>query len=80
MPLYAHQEVLIRIKDTNDNVPQTVEPLYNASVPENSGPDIGVIRIQAYDLDTSLEQNLTFEITGGNSEGYFKIDQFTGKK
>lgn len=79
VPLYAHQEVLIRIKDTNDNVPQTVEPLYNASVPENSGPDIGVIRIQAYDLDTSLEQNLTFEITGGNSEGYFKIDQFTGQ-
>lgn len=79
VPLYAHQEVLIRINDTNDNVPQTVEPLYNASVPENSGPDIGVIRIQAYDLDTSLEQNLTFEITGGNSEGYFKIDQFTGQ-
>ncbi|GAB1601746.1 protocadherin Fat 1 isoform X5 [Argonauta hians] len=79
VPLYGHQEVLIRINDTNDNVPQTEQPLYNASVPENSGPGIGIVRIQAYDLDTSLKQELTFAITGGNSEGYFKIDSSTGQ-
>ncbi|CAI9732107.1 protocadherin Fat 1 isoform X3 [Octopus vulgaris] len=79
VPLYGHQEVLIRINDTNDNVPQTEEPLYNASIPENSGSGIGIIRIQAYDLDTSLKQNLTFAITGGNSERYFSIDSLTGQ-
>nr|BAC06837.1 Pf1-cadherin [Ptychodera flava] len=48
-------EVLIKIKDVNDNAPQFPYPPYIGSFPENGAPGVTVMTIQAEDLDDPNE-------------------------
>lgn len=70
--LFLLLQVLIEVGDENDNTPLTVEPVYYASVPENSPAGVEVVRLEAADLD--LHPNpLSFRITAGNAESFFSI-------
>jgi hypothetical protein len=64
--------VLIEVGDENDNTPLTVEPVYYASVAENSPAGVEVVRLEAADLDLHPSP-LSFRITAGNAESFFSI-------
>jgi len=64
--------VLIEVSDENDNTPLTVEPVYYASVAENSPAGVEVVRLEAADLDLHPSP-LSFRITAGNAESFFSI-------
>ncbi|XP_048851790.1 protocadherin Fat 1a isoform X3 [Brienomyrus brachyistius] len=78
VPLSSFVEVYVQVQDVNDNAPQTSEPIYFPSVPENSPKNVSVIQVQAWDPDTSSQNKLTYKITSGNPQGFFDIDPKTG--
>ncbi|KAK9398936.1 protocadherin Fat 1 [Crotalus adamanteus] len=45
---------------------------------ENSPKDISVIQIEAFDLDSSSNEKLTYKISSGNPQGFFHINPKTG--
>ncbi|XP_046380464.2 protocadherin Fat 1-like isoform X3 [Haliotis rufescens] len=78
VPKFARQEVLIKIVDENDNVPLSRQPLYHVSVPENSREGVEIMQVEAYDGDLSDTQKITFQITGGDPQHFFKIHSTQG--
>uniref|UniRef100_A0A3B4E9G9 FAT atypical cadherin 1a n=1 Tax=Pygocentrus nattereri TaxID=42514 RepID=A0A3B4E9G9_PYGNA len=78
VPLSSSVEVYINVQDVNDNAPQTSEPVYYSSVPENSPKDMSIMQIQAFDPDSKTSDKLTYTITSGNPQGFFNIDSQTG--
>jgi protocadherin Fat 1/2/3 len=80
VPLHTRHEVYIEVKDTNDHIPMTFDPVYYGTVPENvNEKGLFVTQVQAYDLDKNLNQTLTYEITRYDPLNFFKIDKYTGK-
>ncbi|CAL1526834.1 unnamed protein product [Lymnaea stagnalis] len=77
VPKFARIEVLIEVADVNDNIPQSVEPAYYASVQENGKQKQNVVQIKATDGDDE-SQTPTFAITSGNPQNFFEIDPNTG--
>ena len=71
-------QVFIEVVDVNDHVPLTVEPIYWASVAENSAPKTAVVRIDAVDADRNANQTLRFALKAGNPQSLFDIDPKTG--
>ncbi|XP_064610099.1 protocadherin Fat 1-like isoform X2 [Liolophura sinensis] len=78
VPLHSRLDVFIEVEDLNDNIPQTIEPAYYASVVENSKAGVTVVKIEAEDGDQNPLQRLQFDITGGNPQGFFRIDPVSG--
>ncbi|XP_053502499.1 protocadherin Fat 3a [Ictalurus furcatus] len=79
VPQSAALQVYIQVEDVNDNAPLTSEPMYHASVPENSPKDVSIIQIQAQDPDaTATEPRFSFRIASGNPQNFFSINSRTG--
>jgi len=76
--------VRLRVLDANDNAPQFVSPNTSggkaASLFISDATRIGemVAHIVAVDADSGDNGRLTYEITGGNGEGRFRINPQTG--
>lgn len=82
VPQFATIEVFIQVEDVNDNAPLTSEPMYRASVPENSPLDVSVIQIQAQDPDATppaTADKLNYCIISGNPQNFFTINTHTGE-
>uniref|UniRef100_A0A672QV40 Protocadherin Fat 3-like n=1 Tax=Sinocyclocheilus grahami TaxID=75366 RepID=A0A672QV40_SINGR len=79
VPQSAALQVYIQVEDVNDNAPLTSEPMYHATILENSPKDQSVIQIQAQDPDaTATEPRLSFRISSGNPQNFFSINPRTG--
>lgn len=78
VPLSSMAEIYIEIDDVNDNSPQTESPVYYATVMENSPQGTSVEWLVARDLDDVSNSQLTYEITGGNPQGFFTINRTLG--
>ncbi|XP_055053276.2 protocadherin Fat 3a isoform X1 [Misgurnus anguillicaudatus] len=79
VPQSAALQVYIQVEDVNDNAPLTSEPMYHATIPENSPKDQSVIQIHAQDPDaTETEPRLSFRISSGNPQNFFSINPRTG--
>ncbi|KAG5269875.1 hypothetical protein AALO_G00207170 [Alosa alosa] len=79
VPQSAVLHVYIQVEDVNDNAPLTSDPMYHASVLENSPKDLSIIQIYAQDPDaTPTAAQLSFRITSGNARNLFSIDSHTG--
>ena len=79
VPQFGRLEVLVLVQDVNDNVPQSVEPAYYASVQEDSRHVQNVVKVQATDGDRNPQQVLRYDITGGNPQNFFQIDPVNGE-
>ncbi|KAK2155346.1 hypothetical protein LSH36_242g04005 [Paralvinella palmiformis] len=77
VPMSSMVEVLVEVEDVNDNVPQTIEPVYYPGVMENSPEGTSVVKLEAYDQDESRNNRISYEITSGNPQGFFRIDRMT---
>lgn len=72
--------VQITVTDENDNYPQFQSRSYTKSIPEDidvsSKPVI--LNISATDKDEGNNAKITYTISGGNSQEFFKINSLTG--
>ncbi|XP_069510101.1 protocadherin Fat 2 [Ambystoma mexicanum] len=78
IPLSSIGQVYIQVSDINDNPPQLSRPVFYASVPENSPPNVSILRLEAWDADAGSEGRLSFSILNGNAQGFFAINPETG--
>uniref|UniRef100_UPI00358E1314 protocadherin Fat 1-like isoform X2 n=1 Tax=Myxine glutinosa TaxID=7769 RepID=UPI00358E1314 len=78
VPRFSTLEVYIEVGDVNDNAPQPKEAVYFASVPENSREGVSVVQVQAFDPDTGTSDGLIYDISSGNPQGFFSVNQDTG--
>ncbi len=69
----------ITILDENDNSPVLSQRTYTATIPENTGVGLFVIQLQATDIDSGRNAQLTYSIINdGSTEGIFQIDATSG--
>lgn len=76
----ASTTVEITVLDDNDNYPQFSDRSYSVRVPEDvnwlNRPEIAKIR--ATDADAGSNGALRYGLIGGNAQGHFAMDSFTG--
>ena len=72
-PLTTSIQTQIDITDVNDNAPMFQEASYSFEVPENSPVEATVDNVLATDVDSGLNGDVIYAITGGNSQGLFSI-------
>ena len=65
--------VKVTITDTNDNSPVFNPTFYQANIFENVAENTLAAVVDASDNDPGVNGEVTYEITGGNVDGAFKI-------
>uniref|UniRef100_A0A3P8WJC5 Cadherin-23 n=1 Tax=Cynoglossus semilaevis TaxID=244447 RepID=A0A3P8WJC5_CYNSE len=68
----------VNIRDINDNDPVLLNLPYKTNVSEGSSIHTSVARVYARDADSGRNALLTFNITAGNQDGAFYINDTTG--
>ncbi|XP_013196318.2 protocadherin-like wing polarity protein stan [Amyelois transitella] len=75
-------QLLVNVKDVNDNAPRFYTSLFQESVSENVPIGYSIVRVQAYDADEGVNAELTYTLTdkeyGGNSDLPITIDPRSG--
>ncbi|KAG9480025.1 hypothetical protein GDO78_011832, partial [Eleutherodactylus coqui] len=70
--------IVCTVLDENDNAPELLLPEAEIHVPENQ--DLGVIhKVLAVDKDAGNNGRVQFQIIGGNTGGYFAINNTSGE-
>ena len=69
----------VRVTDTNDNVPQFDQAIYNFNISENLGVNGFVGVISAVDSDATVNGLVTYGIESGNDAGHFSINLANGQ-
>ncbi|KAM4709348.1 protocadherin-23 [Discoglossus pictus] len=70
--------IMCTILDENDNTPEFLFPDVDIQIPENQ--DLGIIHTAlAVDKDAGSNGSLQFQIIGGNTGGYFAINNTSGE-
>lgn len=72
-PKSATTEVILIIRDANDNKPVFNPKVYNVNVSEEANPGERVVVVHAIDLDEGENAVLTYRITDGNINSAFRI-------
>ncbi|XP_056292165.1 cadherin-23 [Pseudoliparis swirei] len=68
----------VRVRDINDNNPVLLDLPLNSSVSEGAAVHAAVARVRARDADSGRNALLTYNITAGNQDGAFCINDTTG--
>uniref|UniRef100_A0A3B4TJP7 Cadherin-23 n=1 Tax=Seriola dumerili TaxID=41447 RepID=A0A3B4TJP7_SERDU len=68
----------VHVLDINDNDPVLLNLPYNTSVSEGASIHTSVARVRARDADSGRNALLTYNITAGNHDGAFYINDTTG--
>nr|XP_040030861.1 protocadherin gamma-A11-like isoform X2 [Gasterosteus aculeatus aculeatus] len=71
----------VTVLDANDNAPVFSQPVYEASLPENSPPDTVVVTVSASDADEGVNGDVTYEFghVSDDVKKVFSIDRNVGK-
>ncbi|RZF38140.1 hypothetical protein LSTR_LSTR005501 [Laodelphax striatellus] len=79
-PKFSFASVTIYIRDVNDNVPEFAKPIYEVSIPENSGPGTTVVWVQATDEDSGNfgSQGIRYTNLRGSVAEMLSLDSRTG--
>lgn len=77
-PMYGYSTVQVELQDANDNAPQFVQDRYQSKVWEVPNSDIYVTQVSATDADEGTNSRIYYEISSGNTDNAFNIDQSTG--
>nr|XP_051675918.1 protocadherin-23 isoform X1 [Oryctolagus cuniculus] len=70
--------VLCTIEDVNDHAPEFIVPSHAIEIPENREPGV-VYTVLASDMDAGNNGAVTYHIIGGNTDGYFAINETSGE-
>lgn len=74
--------LVVKVLDSNDNVPVFDQPVYTASLSENAPVGTLVIQLNATDLDEGLNGEIVYSFSNHNSnrvKDLFSIDPRTGR-
>lgn len=77
-------QLLINIRDVNDNAPRFYTSLFQESVQENVPAGYSIVKVQAYDADEGANADIKYSIaprdaTGGSTEDLpLSVDSHTG--
>ncbi|XP_068114331.1 cadherin-23 isoform X3 [Hyperolius riggenbachi] len=77
-PFSSTVVVEVRVLDINDNDPVLLNLPLNITISENTPVSTPITRILASDADAGRNAILTFNITGGNGDNAFFINENTG--
>ena len=72
-PKSALTEVILVIRDANDNAPVFNPKVYHVNVSEEANPGVRVVIVTATDRDEGENAVLTYRITDGNIKSAFRI-------
>lgn len=74
-------QILITVLDANDNAPVFTQPIYKASIKENSPPGTVVATVTATDADDGPNGKITYSISNilDHAHGFFEIDEGSGE-
>ncbi|XP_015050872.2 fat-like cadherin-related tumor suppressor homolog isoform X1 [Drosophila yakuba] len=77
---FAYADVLIDVRDENDNYPKFDNTFYSASVAENSEKVISLVKVSATDADTGPNGDIRYYLESDteNIQNIFDIDIYTG--
>ncbi|MFT7809786.1 protocadherin-1 isoform X1 [Arapaima gigas] len=80
-PRSSYVGVTINVLDENDNAPYVTKPSNSTYkyLPLVTNPDTQVEVVEAEDIDTGLNSELVYSITGGNPHGLFRISPMSGE-
>jgi len=78
--LFAYADVLIEVRDENDNYPKFDNTFYSASVAENSEKVISLVKVSATDSDTGPNGDIRYYLESDteNIQNIFDIDIYSG--
>ncbi|XP_013177867.1 PREDICTED: protocadherin-like wing polarity protein stan isoform X1 [Papilio xuthus] len=75
-------QLLVNVKDVNDNAPRFYTSLFQESVSENVPVGYSIVRVQAYDADEGVNAELTYTLADkeyiGNNDLPITIDPRSG--
>lgn len=73
-------DVFITVEDVNDNPPVFKSEAYKINIPENTpqGSSIAAVAASDADLAGSPNSEVSYEITSGNDDSYFTLEELTG--
>ncbi|XP_039274949.1 cadherin-23, partial [Nilaparvata lugens] len=79
-PKFSFASVTVYIRDVNDNFPEFAKPVYEVSIPENSGPGTTVVWVQATDDDSGNfgSQGIRYTNLRGSVAEMLSLDSRTG--
>uniref|UniRef100_A0A3B4GPT7 Cadherin domain-containing protein n=1 Tax=Pundamilia nyererei TaxID=303518 RepID=A0A3B4GPT7_9CICH len=74
-------QILITVLDANDNSPVFTQPIYKASIRENSAVGTTVMRVTATDADHGSNGRITYSISSilDNARGLFEVNGESGE-
>ncbi|XP_036950739.1 cadherin-23-like isoform X6 [Acanthopagrus latus] len=75
----ATAEVSVTLLDENDNSPVFTSDKYEGKVFANQTVGMLLVQVEAEDVDDGANGQITYSIDFGNSDGYFSIEDKTGK-
>ncbi|VVD04616.1 unnamed protein product [Leptidea sinapis] len=75
---YTDVKVVIQVSDTNDNPPVFKESAYSFDIPENAARGSVVGMIQAVDLDSDVNSELTYTVISDWANDVFSLNPQTG--
>lgn len=77
-------QLLINVRDVNDNSPRFYTSLFQESIQENAPSGYSIVKVQAYDADEGANAEIKYTIaprdsTGGSTEDFpLTVDSHTG--
>ncbi|KAK7006067.1 Cadherin EGF LAG seven-pass G-type receptor 2 [Halocaridina rubra] len=71
-------QLLVNIRDVNDNTPRFYTPLFQETVQENVPTGFSIVRVQAFDSDAGDNALLTYSIEGGGENLPVEVEESTG--
>ena len=78
-PLSSTANILIEVKDIQDQKPFFVNAPYSVSIPENVPEGAAIFEIKVRDGDTGIPRNLNLEIVG-DTEDFFELEEVSTAK
>lgn len=72
--LYAYCEVIVVLKDENDNAPRFTQHQYEAAVWEGNSKGTLVMQVAAFDVDQGPNARILYHIVDGNHDNAFIIE------
>jgi len=68
----------IQVTDANDNPPVFMQPIYSVSVLENATINRMLTQVNATDMDSGVNQDISYQLGNNSYPGVFRIDQNNG--
>ncbi|KAK3849672.1 hypothetical protein Pcinc_041926 [Petrolisthes cinctipes] len=71
-------QLLVNVRDVNDNTPRFYTPLFQETVQENAPVGFSIVRVQAFDNDADDNSLLVYSIEGGGENLPVEVEETTG--